>query len=780
MNMRSRNVVVGLITLAVLSAAACFRAAEPTKIKCVAGSYCPSGYYCSMENSEFGHCAAGSGHSDSGAGDFAGTGGRAGVDAIGMGVDSGDARSGGAPGGGGSVGVDGALRDMAAGGANGGGTSGGSGGIASADGPTGTGGTISTTDVTGGAGSTTVPVGTGGATTIRDAAPTDAPGLPNGTACTADSQCGNGFCTDGHCCDGRCDGNCESCTTGTCSFSSTPRKACSGTGKCVGTCEKANQKACTFPDSQTVCASQTCSGGELKGKSLCDGLGNCPAQSKTTCDSNLCLADGSDCSGSCTGTSCGTGKYCAGSTCATFKNQGDSCSDKSECSTGFCVDGYCCESGCTGTCTTCAATHGKCTNTTSPRTGKSCSGTAPCNATCNGSSPDCTPASTTTSCGTASCLTATMLQLAGTCSSQGTCTQNTQTCTLCLTSTNACAECSPTAKQCSATGVPQHCDSTGHWVNDTGCPACQACSLGVCQPLTPGTACTGGVCNSAGSCTQCSQGANCTTGITECQTGAVDCSTGAVVCNATNKSPGTSCNNGAVSCSLGTLYPYQCNGSGQCVAASSGTACSSGQCSSSSACQACTVSTAPTIQASTTSRICGSSTTHPGSVTLTRVGGTLGLGARWVWYKNSLPTAAGGGVSAADPSYTPTVDSSATYYLRGEGTCGVGPAASSTVNVYANPPQITIDPSSMSVACTGSSWSYLTASLSSTSAPAASQKWFYETADTTAPTLCGGYYFKDVTTFTLGVVPVITQTDEIQVIDICGQEGWGYANLACL
>jgi len=43
------------------------------------------------------------------------------------------------------------------------------------------------------------------------------------------------------------------------------------------------------------------------------------------------------------------------------KTTGSSCTEDSDCDSGFCVDGYCCDSACTGTCQRCDATPGTCT-----------------------------------------------------------------------------------------------------------------------------------------------------------------------------------------------------------------------------------------------------------------------------------------------------------------------------------------------------------------------------------------------------------------------------------
>ncbi len=604
--MRYRNIPLWAAALICLNVMACFHSLDPSKLKCNSKTSCPSPYSCIMDQANYGHCVLGSIGLDGGNADqyvSPEVDGKAGLDAGGGPVD-------GAQGSGGAGGVGGPTDGSASGGAGGGGIAGGSGGVSSLDAPSATGGTTSTPD----------------APDLNDGP--DAPtSLPNGSICTAASQCSNNSCVDGHCCDSKCDGNCESCTTGTCSFTSTPRKACSGSGKCAGTCDKSNTKACTYPDSSTVCSAQSCSAGQRTNKSLCDGQGNCPIQAPIACDSNQCLADNSDCSGTCSAASCGVGKYCTGSTCAPLKNQGDTCAADGECSTTHCVDGYCCESACTGACTSCSVTHGKCTNTTSARIGKACGGTAPCNATCTGSSPDCVPASTATSCGVASCLNSTQLQQVGTCNSQGTCTQNAQTCTACVA--NACADCTPGVdRKCSSAGVPQKCDATGHWVNDTACGTGQVCSgAGSCGCQTNWTSCgrTGNTCydssndshncGSASSCVDCTTtGRTCSGGICVCSnasnpnfctnvctnfsTDNSNCGACGTKCTSPNTCGGSGtpntcgctqncgtrvcgpvpngCGTSCGSCTTG----YQCNTSGQCACVPNANACSGLQCGS--------------------------------------------------------------------------------------------------------------------------------------------------------------------------------------------------------
>jgi hypothetical protein len=288
------------------------------------------------------------------------------------------------------------------------------------------------------------------------------------------------------------------------------------------------------------------------------------------------------------------------------------------------------------------------------------------------------------------------------------------------------------------------------------------------------------VCDGAGICNPCTQGSVCTSGIGDCQTGATDCSTGKAVCKASNKNPGTSCGNGP-SCSAATLYPHQvCDSNGQCYTPN-GTPCASGLCNGSSACQDCTQSTAPSsILVSGAMPICSGTSLHPGSVTLTRSGGSLGLGARWVWYKGSLPPTAGGGIATGDTLSNVSPTETTTYYLRAEGTCNVSAAASKSVVVY-TAPQISVSPVSQSVDCTVAytGWTTVYATLSGSSAPTNSILWFYTSAATSAKTLEDPKYVRNNsdTTLNLTFSPQVNSTEWIQVIDVCGQEGWGSSDI---
>jgi hypothetical protein len=170
--------------------------------------------------------------------------------------------------------------------------------------------------------------------------------------------------------------------------------------------------------------------------------------------------------------------------------------------------------------------------------------------------------------------------------------------------------CTPGAKQCSTTGVPQLCSSTGTWQNQTACspPSCSlvggvymstpqstcqtggVCSTPASTPCTNG--CDGTACASAttkgGACTatsQCAAGLYCTDGV--CCTSS-SCGTCAS-CNLTN--PGTCSNkapgatDSACPASASTCQAGGCDGNGNCTPAAPGSSCGSGKVCSGGNCQ---------------------------------------------------------------------------------------------------------------------------------------------------------------------------------------------------
>ena len=74
--------------------------------------------------------------------------------------------------------------------------------------------------------------------------------------------------------------------------------------------------------------------------------------------------------------------------------------------------------------------------------------------------------------------------------------------------------------------------------------------------------------------------------------------------------------------------------------------------------------------------ICG-----PGTVTLNVTGGSLGAGASWKWYSGSC----GGTLVGTGATVSLPVNSTATYFVRAEGTCNTTACASVTVTVNTQP-----------------------------------------------------------------------------------------------
>ena len=426
---RAARHLLWISVLACLPAVACFRSLDPKKLTCTSGSTnsCPTGYYCSAE----GKCTEGAGA----------TGGSAA----------------------GSSGTD-ASTDAPVSSPDGGGTAGATGD----DGGAGTGGVAGIS-------------GTGGAAGAGSA--------DNGTKCSAGTDCKSGECWDGVCCDLKCDGNCETCATGSCLFTTTPRKACAGSGKCAGVCDKGNQKECTF-DKTTVCAAQSCVAGERSEKSICDGKGNCPTQVKTTCDPKQCAADGTDCV-TCTDETSAT--TCAGGRCGpTVNNCGHtvqcppSCSGTGETCGGGGKAGFC---GCTSatsaqTCGTsnCGTKLDNCGKTVSCGT---CTGYNTCGGGGQANMCGCTP--NTSACNGRACGTA--VNNCGTTITCGIYAGGCQTAYQCNTSTGQCT-CTPNCtNKCG--GVTDGCAGfcTG------SCGSGQTCNNGTCcTPTAQATACGSRVC----------------------------------------------------------------------------------------------------------------------------------------------------------------------------------------------------------------------------------------------------------------------------------------------
>ena len=238
---------------------------------------------------------------------------------------------------------------------------------------------------------------------------------------------------------------------------------------------------------------------------------------------------------------------------APLKGTGAACQSGSECSSTYCVDGVCCNSACTGQCQACAeaASPGTCTAVNgAPRgTRTACAGAAStCGGSCSTSSPtECVYPGSSTTCGSATCASYTLLNNAPQCNSNGACSPATQT--TCQTGTyctaGSCVAQLPNGSSCQN---PNQCQSG----NCTG-------SICTNAPKSNGAACgTGSECSS----TYCVDGVCCNAPCTgQCQACAEAASPG--TCTAVNGTPRgarPACNAATLTCagSCSTSSPSQC------------------------------------------------------------------------------------------------------------------------------------------------------------------------------------------------------------------------------
>ncbi|MDI3291309.1 MopE-related protein [Polyangium sp. 15x6] len=171
-----------------------------------------------------------------------------------------------------------------------------------------------------------------------------------GANCTAANQCLSGSCVDGVCCLTNCAGTCLACnipgSLGTCTAitaNQDPANECNP-GSCDGggQCQKSNGASCS---NNAQCVSGNCVDGVCCNTTC---VGTCLACSLSgsvgTCTNIPANADpDSECNpGACNGLG-----DCQGVVATT-------CTQPSDCASGFCVDGYCCNEACTGACEACS------------------------------------------------------------------------------------------------------------------------------------------------------------------------------------------------------------------------------------------------------------------------------------------------------------------------------------------------------------------------------------------------------------------------------------------
>jgi MYXO-CTERM domain-containing protein len=362
----------------------------------------------------------------------------------------------------------------------------------------------------------------------------------DGKACDSDDACLNGHCVAGICCNSTCtstNANCAgSCTSGTCTYPS------------------ANACSCTVGSTSAT-------------QLTCDGNGNCPASSATTCGNTTNLytcASSTTCNTGCSykpdgsgDVACFPGYYCnTGNVCVLKLPAGSTCSLGDQCGTGFCYGNACCAGACETT-TSCTGANCMCAST-------GCNVTGSCGY----------PSGTT--CQSQTC-SAGVETFASTCDGNGTCkapSPATQSCGLyncngsaCLTactqasdcSTNFCCLVGTLGQQGCTTGLENQClgklpdgQSCGQ---NSDCMS-NACSQGVCCNRSCAGGCTE-ACNlpgaNKGTCTAI---ANSTDPLGICNQGDSTC---AGTCQSGACSyPGTSTKCGSGACAA-------CNGGGTCT-----------------------------------------------------------------------------------------------------------------------------------------------------------------------------------------------------------------------
>ncbi|MCA9593079.1 MAG: hypothetical protein KC776_07205 [Myxococcales bacterium] len=339
--------------------------------------------------------------------------------------------------------------------------------------------------------------------------------LPLGALCAANATCQSGHCAAGICCDTACDSPCVACAAaakesgekdGTCGpakAGTDPRgdcdeeapSTCGNDGKCDGA------GACEKHPAGTLCSDTTCSGGVKTLPKLCDGAGQCVASGSEQCQPASCA--GNVCSGDCANdASCKSGEYCDLLTgdCVAKVDLGQTCSQPSQCGSGFCVDGSCCESACTGACQACngsltLAPSGTCAPVvagTDPDDDCADEGAASCgnDGKCDGSGA-CRKYGPTAVCAAATCSGSTQTN-AKTCDGQGNCGGNGTTgCSPYLCNGATCGSSCSADNQCVNGSFCSSSTCEGKKSNGASCGSAQECTSGHCvDGVCCNTACT--------------------------------------------------------------------------------------------------------------------------------------------------------------------------------------------------------------------------------------------------------------------------------------------------
>jgi hypothetical protein len=195
--------------------------------------------------------------------------------------------------------------------------------------------------------------------------------LQDGSSCQNAAECGSKNCVDGVCCNTACNGACQACSAATKQGGSidgvcgnakagtdpgdqcptTPASSCGTTGLCSAA------GVCALHSKTTPCGGPASCADDTVNKEECDGVGNCEPVSYPcapyTCDTN------GGCGSVCP---CNSNNFCSGNVCVPKQPAGSACTVDDQCTSGFCVDGFCCNTSCDDQCEACDVTgyEGEC------------------------------------------------------------------------------------------------------------------------------------------------------------------------------------------------------------------------------------------------------------------------------------------------------------------------------------------------------------------------------------------------------------------------------------
>ena len=183
-------------------------------------------------------------------------------------------------------------------------------------------------------------------------------GVCSTPACSADSQCDDSnSCTKDSCSNlGTCTAQCsqtsitqciggDGCCPSGCTYSQDTD--CQQTGLCGnGKCDSGVEDCCSCPED---CGVGTCLGdvpGEVCKKYICSGKTRVETYKENCCGNRIC-AGGEGCGNCPSDCSCNFGEECRNNQCVGKKllEDGEECSESTECASGHCEFGYCCAAG---------------------------------------------------------------------------------------------------------------------------------------------------------------------------------------------------------------------------------------------------------------------------------------------------------------------------------------------------------------------------------------------------------------------------------------------------